>query len=128
MRGKAHLVLKGGQVMNTQSVLRATGIGAILQVAMVVAGHFLPALRDPGLAIGGMGISALAGWRAAGGGGSLGGMLVGGALAGGVCAALGIAVSVLFGDVPPSLLLLGTGSSIVTGVIGAAISRTVRRG
>ena len=114
--------------MNTQAVMRVTGIGTALQVLMVVAGHFVPALRDPGFAIGGMGISALAGWLAAGGGGSLGSVLGGGAVAGGACAALGIAVSVLLGDVPPSLLLPGTGASVATGAIGAAISRKVRRG
>jgi hypothetical protein len=102
---------------------RATAIGTALQVAMVVAGHFVPALRDPGFAIGGMGLSALAGWLSArpapaGPGRALGGE----AIAGGVCALLGIGVSVALGDVPPSLLLLGTTASTVTGVIGAGLA------
>ncbi len=114
--------------MNMQSVTRATAIGTALQVAMVVAGHFIPVVRDYGFAIGGMGISALAGWLATAPGARLAPALGSGAFAGGVCAALGIGVSVLLGDVPPSLLLLGTGSSLVTGMIGAAISRTRKHG
>lgn len=103
-------------------LVRATAIGTALQVAMVVAGHFVPALRDPGFAIGGMGLSALAGWLSARSA-SLAATLGGGAVAGGVCALLGIGVSVLLGDVPPSLLLLGTAASTVTGVIGAGLAR-----
>jgi hypothetical protein len=102
-------------------LVRATAIGTALQVAMVVAGHFVPALRDPGFAIVGMGLSAVAGWLSLGPAG-LAATLGGGALAGGVCAALGIAVSVLLGDVPASLLLLGTAASTVTGAIGAGLA------
>jgi hypothetical protein len=102
-------------------LVRATAIGTALQVAMVVAGHFVPGLRDPGFAIGGMGLSAVAGWLSVGSA-RLAASLGGGAVAGGVCAALGIAVSVLLGDVPASLLLLGTGASTVTGAIGAGLA------
>ncbi|MFZ4687824.1 MAG: hypothetical protein ACOYLS_01170 [Polymorphobacter sp.] len=114
--------------MNIQALIRATGIGTALQVGMVVAGHFAPVLQDPGFAIGGMGFSAVAGWlyaRAAPGG--WGPALGGGAIAGGVCALLGIAVSVLLGDVPASLLALGTAGSVVTGVAGAALAQILRR-
>jgi hypothetical protein len=41
---------------------RATLLGTIAQIAMVVAGHFVPAVANL-FAIGGMGISALAGRR-----------------------------------------------------------------
>lgn len=104
-------------------LLRATAIGTALQVAMVVAGHFVPALRDPGFAIGGMGLSAVAGWlsaRPAAAG--LGRALGGGAITGGVCALIGIGVSVALGDVPASLLLMGTGGSTVAGVFGAGLA------
>ena len=114
--------------MDTQALLRATITGTVLQVAMVVAGHFEPALRDPGFAIGGMGISAVAGAlfaRKTGGG--WGDVLGGGAIAGGVCAIIGIGISVLLGDVPASLLALGTLSSAVTGAGGAGIARVVTR-
>lgn len=112
--------------MAMNRIMRAAMIGTVLQVAMVVAGHVLPALRDPGFAIGGMGLSALAGWLSRGPGG-WGAVLGGGALAGGACALVGIGVSVAFGDVPPSLLLLGTGSSLVTGALGAAAARAFGR-
>jgi hypothetical protein len=103
--------------------IRATLIGTAAQVAMVVAGHFVPAIAGL-FAIGGMGISALAGWgalrgRSAGMGAAAGA----GAFAGAVCAVIGIGISVLLGDVPPSLLALGTGSSAVTGLIGGVIGR-----
>jgi hypothetical protein len=43
------------------------------------------------------------------------------AAAGAICAFLGILVSHLLGDVPASLLALGTLSSAVTGAIGGVI-------
>ena len=89
---------------------RATLLGTIAQIAMVVAGHFVPAVASL-FAIGGMGISALAGWAALKG------------QPASISAAIGIAVSVALGDVPTSLLALGTGSSAVTGLIGGLIGR-----
>ena len=85
--------------MDTTTLIRAIGIGTVLQIAMVFAGHFFPVLRDPGFAIGGMGLSAL----------------------------IGITVSVLFGDVPASLLALGTTASSATGAGGAVLARLLRR-
>jgi hypothetical protein len=113
--------------MNTSALARATGIGLCLQIVMVVAGHFVPAIAGL-FAVGGMGFSAIAGWlygRAAPEGAQA---LAGGGLAGGLCAVLGIGVSVLLGDVPASLLALGTGSSVVTGVVGAGIVKLFARG
>lgn len=108
--------------MNQAALIRATGIGLLLQAGMVVAGHFVPAIRDF-FALGGMGFSALAGWlyaRAAPHGSQA---LLGGAIAGGLCAIIGIGVSVLLGDVPASLLVLGTASSLVTGLVGAGVAK-----
>ena len=51
--------------------------------------------------------------------------LGGGAIAGGVCAFIGIAVSAALKDVPPSLLILGTASSVVTGLIGGALGKLI---
>ncbi|WP_310475217.1 hypothetical protein [Sandarakinorhabdus sp.] len=105
---------------------RATLIGTIAQIAMVVAGHYVPAVAGL-FAIGGMGLSAIAGWLALKGQpASLTAAAGGGALVGGISAAIGIAVSVALGDVPPSLLLMGTSASAVTGLIGGLIGR--RRG
>jgi hypothetical protein len=107
--------------MNQPALVRATGIGLLLQVLMVVAGHYVPAIAAL-FAIGGMGFSGLAGWlygRAAPEGRQA---LIGGGLAGGLCAVVGIGISVLLGDVPASLLGLGTASSVVTGLVGAGIA------
>lgn len=112
--------------MNQSALVRATGIGLLLQLLMVIGGHFVPAIAGL-FAIGGMGFSALAGWlygRAAPEGWQA---LLGGGLAGGLCAVLGIGVSVLLGDVPASLLALGTGPSVITGVIGAGIAKIFAR-
>jgi hypothetical protein len=105
---------------------RATAIGTAAQIAMVVAGHFVPAVAGL-FAIGGMGISAVAGWAAMKGqAASLAAAAGQGAVAGGVSAAIGIAVSVALGDVPASLLAVGTAGSALTGLIGGVIGR--RRG
>lgn len=101
----------------------ATILGIVLQVAMVVGGHYSPSITKL-FAVGGMGISLVAGviyaMLARGRGAASG--AVGGALAGGICALVGIAVSYLLGDVPASLLALGTASSVVTGAVGGGLA------
>ena len=113
--------------MNRRSLWIATAIGSVLQIAMVIAGHFVPLIRNDFFAIGGMTLSLIAGglytWRAAG---ALPTDLLGGAIAGGVCALLGIAISVSLADVPSQILLFGTLSSAVTGAAGASIGRWYR--
>lgn len=112
--------------MNNARLINATLIATITQVLMVLTGHFVPAVAGL-FAIGGMGISALAGWFALKGqAASLNAAAGGGALAGGISAAIGIAVSVAMGDVPASLLVMGTSASVITGLIGGLIGR--RRG
>ncbi len=114
--------------MDRKSLGQATAVGLVLQVLMIVIGHIVPALRDPGFAIGGMSFSAVAGFvyaRLAPG--NWGSVLAAGAIAGGACAFGGIAVSAALGDVPVSLLALGTVSSVVTGAIGGALGKVGRR-
>jgi hypothetical protein len=114
-------------MLNMSSLQRAAVIGTALQVAMIVAGHFVPFVRDHVFMFGGMAISALAGLlyaRAAGGG--WGGAALGGAIAGGLCALIGIAASVLLGDTPMVILAFGTLSSAVTGALGGLIGRLAR--
>jgi hypothetical protein len=99
-------------------------VGTALQIAMVVAGHFIPPLRawwGPG----GMLISLAVGCLAAQTRWS--DTLVAGALAGGVGAFVGILIALLLGDVPAVLLALGTLSSVIAGIIGAAIVTVIRR-
>ncbi|KPF74414.1 hypothetical protein IP88_07955 [alpha proteobacterium AAP81b] len=112
--------------MNRRQLILALLVGIALQVAMVIAGHGSAAVRD-WFALGGMGISALAGWLAARGGTGWAGALAAGGIAGGVCAAVGIGVSVVLGDVPETLLLMGTAASLLTGLIGGAIARAAAR-
>jgi hypothetical protein len=108
--------------MSSRALHIASLVGTLLQVVMVVAGHSSPAIKGL-FAVGGMGLSLIAGiiytrlarattkGSAAGGGGA----------AGAICAFLGILVSFLLGDVPASLLALGTISSAVTGAIGGLL-------
>ena len=113
--------------MKLRTLFIATLVGIGLQVGLVVAGHIITWLRDPGFAIGGMAFSALAGWlytRTAKG--DWGDTAIGGAIAGGVCAAVGIAVSASLGDVPFSLLAFGTAASVATGIGGAALAKILR--
>ena len=112
--------------MNRDALIRATLIGLVLQLAMVIFGHVVPGFRDPGFALGGTGFSFVAGllyerqarqdWGPA---------MLGGAIAGGLCGLLGIAVSVVLGDVPPSLLVFGTLGSVVAGAAGGLLGRLV---
>ena len=119
-------------MLNTRALVIATAVGTALQVLMVVAGHSNPGVKKL-FAVGGMSISLLAGVlyvvlaRGAAPGGS---PAIGGAIAGGACALLGIAVSVALRDVPVTLLLLGTASSVVTGALGGWLARllTASRG
>jgi len=106
-------------------LIKATTIGTILQLAMVVAGHFMPAVaaRFP---IGGSLISAIAGLlfaRSAPGIGT-GAAVGGGAIAGGASAFLGILASTLMGDMSQtSVLATGTAASGVAGVIGGVLGQ-----
>jgi hypothetical protein len=106
-------------VIDARILQRATIVGTVLQVAMAVAGHFLPWVRDHLFLFGGMMISAIAGYLYAAdfGDGYVRGM-IGGAIAGGVCALIGIALSVLLGDAPVFVLALGTAISVLTGTVG----------
>lgn len=99
--------------------LAMAALGTVVQVAMVVAGHYNAFIRENVFAIGGMSISLVFGalW-AAKAARSKGGGFVGGAIVGGLCAFLGIALSVAMGDVPAGVLAFGTAGSAVAGGIG----------
>ncbi len=115
-------------MLKARAVLQATLLGTVLQVAMVVAGHFSSAVTHF-FAVGGMGFSLLAGlaYGLLVPRGGRGGIVVGGVVAGAACAFLGILLSRVLGDVPTSLLLLGTCSSAVTGALGGALALLFRR-
>jgi hypothetical protein len=111
-----------------RALWRATLIGTLLQVAMVVGGHYVPAAKVM-FAPGGMLISLVTGWLFARWAAASGaGAAAGGLVAGAVCAFLGILESYTLGDVPASLLVLGTVSSAVTGALGGFLAgRRVKR-
>jgi uncharacterized protein YndB with AHSA1/START domain len=97
----------------------ASLLGTVLQVAMVVAGHYNKSVASL-FAVGGMGLSLIAGllyamWARGNGTAPI---VAGGFVAGATCAFIGILVSHLLGDVPRSLLVLGTISSAITGALG----------
>lgn len=94
---------------------------------MVVLGHYVPAIKSL-FAPGGMAISAAAGalfGRLSRGSRTL--STVGGLFAGAACAFLGILESFYLGDVPATLLMLGTVSSAVTGAVGGLAGGWAKR-
>jgi hypothetical protein len=105
--------------INRKTLERATIVGVVLQIAMVIAGHFIPWVAEHVFMFGGMMISATAGYLyAMDSGPGFGIAALGGAIAGGTCALIGIALSVIMRDVPEIVLVFGTVISTVTGAIG----------
>ena len=95
-------------------------VGSVFQLIMVISGHYNEFIAQNVFALGGMGISLIAGAAfAISAGANRGAAALGGAIVGGGCALIGIALSVVLGDVPPMILAAGTVSSAVTGAIGA---------
>lgn len=110
--------------MRTRHIQVAIALGLGAQLAMVIAGHYVPFIKDNVFAVGGMAISLAAGLAyskstASGWGASV----AMAAIIGGVCALLGIGVSAALGDVPLFVLAVGTLSSTVTGAIGGAVGK-----
>jgi hypothetical protein len=93
---------------------------------MVVAGHSNKSIAAL-FAVGGMGLSLVAGvaYTVLARVTPTSGAVAGGTIAGALCALIGIYVSYILGDVPASILLLGTVSSAVAGAIGGWLGRFV---
>ena len=110
----------------SSALLKSTAVGTLLQLIMVVVGHFAPPIAGF-FAGGGMAISGITGllYSVWGGKDSVGGAALGGAAAGGLCAFLGILVSHFMGDVPAAVLGVGTAGSAVTGAIGGMVGRVL---
>lgn len=110
--------------MNTRLILTTLAVATFVQLAMVLAGHYVPVIKNNVFAAGGMAISLAAGLAYA----KLASQgwvpsLAGGAVVGGACALIGIGVSLALKDVPPMVLAVGTFSSAITGMIGGAIGK-----
>ena len=98
-------------------------VGTVIQLIMVVSGHWVLFIKMNLFAAGGVIISALVGaMYARDAQTSRGKSAAGGAIAGGVCALIGIVVSYAMGDVPAFILIVGTCSSAIGGAVGGAIS------
>ena len=109
----------------SKNLIKWTVIGTVLQLAMIVAGHYNEFVKNNVFAIGGMAISLIFGamyGRAAANkkDASLGGLLVGG-----VCALIGIAASVALGDTEVAVLGFGTIGSAVAGLIGGVATKAM---
>jgi hypothetical protein len=117
-------------MLNWRAVTVGTIVGSVLQLLMVVSGHWNTSIAGL-FAVGGMTISLLAGWVARWAGRqerlSGGKVTLTGVIAGGVSALIGILVSFTLDDVPASILLLGTVGSMVTGVVGAWLGQLLSR-
>jgi hypothetical protein len=123
-RHGARIEPNGGRSMNANALLIAAGVGLALQLAMVVAGHFVAFVKNNLFAVGGMLISLGAGIVYGGlAAEAWGPNLIGGLVAGGACAFLGIAVSVALKDVPATVLAFGTLGSAMAGLIGGGIGK-----
>jgi hypothetical protein len=112
--------------MDHKTLISVTAAGTVAQLGMILAGHFVPMVRDHVFAVGGMLISLIAGGayvRLAGGG--WGPSLLGGAIVGGVCALIGILVSAALRDVQVVIIAFGTCASVVAGLVGGALARLV---
>ncbi len=113
--------------MNRKALINATVAGTVLQLAMVIVGHWAPAVAALFAPLGIL-LSLVAGLlyaRAAKSG--WGDSLLGGVIAGAVCALIGIAVSLLLGDVTAIILVIGTLSSAFGGLVGGAIGKLLAR-
>ena len=108
-------------MIDARILLRAAIVGAVLQLALALAGHFIPWVAVHLFMFGRMMASATAGYyygMVLGRGYTVGAL--GGAIAGGLCAAPVIEISVLLRDAEPAMLALGTGVCILTGAVGGA--------
>lgn len=108
----------------SNAMVKSAIVGVVLQVIMVVVGHYVPQVASL-FPVAGTGIGGIAGllsglWSANASQQAAAG---GGAVAGGVGGLLGTILSHVLGDVPTSTIAVGTGSTAVAGVIGGLIGR-----
>ena len=99
--------------------IRAAIVGIVLQVALMVAAHFILFIEQQGSLLGGMTISAVAGYLYAmdtGKGYFTSATMA--AIIGGGSALIGVGVSVLLRDAPPHIVPLFTTICVVVGAVG----------
>jgi hypothetical protein len=105
---------------------RGTAIGTVLQVAMVVIGHYLPLEQQAWWfpAIGTL-LGGVTGWLAAPGAAGTPATAGNGAIAGGIAGVLGSLVSTALGDSPLANAAIAGGATVVSGAIGGALRRMI---
>jgi hypothetical protein len=110
--------------MGNSTVVKATVIGTVLQVLMVVCGHYVPQIAALFPVMGTL-IGGITGWLATSttprltAGAAAGSGLVSGVVAG----TLGTLVSVFLGDVPMSTVGIAAASTAVLGAVGGLLGR-----
>jgi hypothetical protein len=110
---------QGNHMVDTKILKRATLVGMVLQVAMVVLGHFISWIAQNAYVFGGMFISGVSGllyardYAAGYGPGALGG-----AIAGPSCLAVGVAVAIALREAKPEIIPFAVLTGIVIGAIG----------
>jgi hypothetical protein len=107
------------------SLVRPVIVSTGLQLAMVIAGHYSPAIAQL-FPIAGTSIGGIAGVLTSLGARQGAGMAArNGALAGGVGGLIGTVVSCFLGDIPALTIGIGTGASGVAGALGALVGRMI---
>ncbi|HEY2034262.1 MAG TPA: hypothetical protein VGH02_11305 [Rhizomicrobium sp.] len=99
--------------------IRALTVGVVLEVALMVATHFVVFIEQQGFLLGGMTISAVAGYLYAmdtGRGYFTSATMA--AILGGLSALIGVGVSVALRDAPLHIVPLFTTICVVTGAVG----------
>jgi hypothetical protein len=107
------------QRIERKTLERATIVGIVMQVAMVVVGYFLPWVRLHVFMFGGMMIAAISGYLyGMDSGKGWGASSLGGAISGGTCGIIGIAVAIVLSEAQMIVLVVGTLICILTGTVG----------
>jgi hypothetical protein len=111
-----------------RGLVRATLIGTVLQLALVVTGHYDQRIAQL-FGLMGMLLSFVAGFLAGRWSAGLGkaGAAASGLVAGAACASLGILESYYLGDVPVWVFAFGPLSSGGTGAIGGLLGRLTQK-
>lgn len=102
-----------------RALLRATFVGVVIEIVMVMIAHFVPWLRAHYYLFALMMIAATAGYiYAADTGRGFFASATAGAIAGGICGFVALAISVALHDVVSTLLPIDTAVCVVTGAVG----------
>lgn len=111
--------------MGNSPLMKGVIVGTILQLLMVVTGHYVPQVAAL-YAVLGTAIGGVAGFVAVRGTGmTLGAAAGNGTVAGLISGVLGTLVSVWLGDVPMSTVAIAAASTAVLGAVGGALARTM---